>query len=105
MPRTHASSALHGLLQELIALARQLGLCVRIERGPFRGGYCIKQSHELVVLNRAHPPEVHIALLAEALRNRPLEAIYIKPALRRALEEAWARGATTPAEVLHVDLE
>jgi hypothetical protein len=99
MPKTST----HALLQELIDLARQVGLTVRIERGAFRGGYCVKQGDELVVLNRAHPPEVHIALLAEALRNRSLEAIYVKPIVRRALEEAWTRGPVTPAEVLHVD--
>ncbi|SHK60377.1 hypothetical protein [Rhodothermus profundi] len=91
------------LVDELIAAARQLGLEVRLETGPFRGGHCIKQGDELIMLNRRHPPEVHLALLAEALRTRPLDTLYLKPAVRRALEEAWARSSSsTDAAVLDV---
>ena len=89
-------------VDELIVVARRLGLEVRIESGPFRGGYCVKQGTELVMLNRRHPPEVHLALLAEALRTRPLETCYLKPAVRRALEEAWARPSSSTDAVLDV---
>lgn len=94
------------LVEELIAVARQLGLEVRMETGPFRGGHCIKQGEELVMLNRRHPPEVHLALLAEALRTRPLDTLYLKPTVRRVLEEVWARSSSsTDVAVLDVALD
>ena len=96
-------AAARRLVEELIVVARQLGLEVRIEAGPFRGGHCVKQGGELIMLNRQHPPEVHLALLAEALRNRPLDTLYLKPAVRRALENAWAHSSSSTDTVLDVD--
>jgi hypothetical protein len=43
------------------------------------------------MLNKNHPPEVHLAILAEALRELPVDSVFIRPAARRALEDAWAR--------------
>ncbi|WP_397546854.1 hypothetical protein ABUL39_13770 [Rhodothermus marinus] len=103
--RNSKHAAMRRLVDELIAVARQLGLEVRVESGPFRGGYCVKQGDELVMLNRRHPPEVHLALLAEALRTRPLDTLYLKPAVRRALEEAWNRSSPSTDAVLDVALD
>ncbi|MDQ7040059.1 MAG: hypothetical protein Q9M35_03875 [Rhodothermus sp.] len=103
--RNNKRAATRRLVDELITVARQLGLEVRIETGPFRGGHCIKQGDELVMLNRRHPPEVHLAQLAEALRNRPLDTLYLKPVVRRALEEAWARSSPATDAVLDVELD
>lgn len=91
------------LVAELITLARQLGLEVRLEAGAFRGGYCVKQGDELIMLNRKHPPEVHLSLLAEALRTRLLDTHYLKPAVRRALEEAWTRTSSSIDAALDVE--
>ncbi len=103
--RDSKHAAMRRLVDELIALACQLGLEVRVESGPFRGGYCIKQGNELVMLNRRHPPEVHLALLAEALRTQPLETCYLKPAVRRALEEAWNRSLPSTDAVVDAALD
>jgi len=65
---------------------------VRRERGAFRGGRCIVGEEEMVVLNRRHPPEAHVALLAESLRGLPVEQLYLTPAVRAALEEQWRRA-------------
>ncbi len=74
-------------VKELIALAESLGLCVRYERGFFRGGTCRLGDQTYVVLNRRHPPEVHAALLVEAVRTFPLDSVYIRPALRAFIEQ------------------
>jgi hypothetical protein len=80
------------IVEELKRAAEQLGLQVRVDRGNFRGGRCTVGEEEMVVLNRHHLPEVHLVILAESLRDLPTESIFLRPAVREALEEAWRRG-------------
>ncbi|MDZ4699154.1 MAG: hypothetical protein SH809_05550 [Rhodothermales bacterium] len=88
------------IVKELEEVAQQLGLRVRRERGNFRGGRCTVAGKETIVLNRLHVPDIHVAVMAESLRERPLDAVFIKPAVRKALEEAWdARHARDAGEV------
>lgn len=77
------------IAKELEEAARQLDVRVRKEKGNFRGGYCIRKGEEILMLNRQHPPEIQVAVLAGALKNLPIESVYLKPAVRQALEEAW----------------
>lgn len=67
---------------------RQLGVRVRRERGTFRGGLCVLVGEETVVLNRLHPPETQAAVLAAALRSLPHDTLYLRPAVRAAVEAA-----------------
>lgn len=77
---------------------RRLGVTVRRERGPFRGGYCTVDNEPVVVLNRQHPPEAHLAALGAALRELPVDEIYLRPSVRAALEELWERpGHSEPS--------
>jgi hypothetical protein len=87
------------VVRELEHVARQLGLRVRFEKGSFRGGRCTLTGEDQIVLNRMHPPEAHIALLAESLREMPVDSIFVKPVVRRALEEAWARRPLPEADI------
>ena len=77
------------IVKELEDAAGQLGLAVRRERGNFRGGRCTVSGQETIVLNRHHLPDVHLVVLAESLRETAIETIFLKPAVRKALEEAW----------------
>jgi len=83
------------LVTALEAALRQLGVPVRRERGPFRGGHCIVDGEAVVVLNRQHPPEAHLAVVAAALRELPVDEIYLRPAVREALEELWRSSTGT----------
>ena len=75
----------------------QLGVRVRRERGGFRGGLCVVAGAPTVVLNKLHPPEAQAAVLAAALREHGgADALYLRPAVRAALEDAWA-DADRPA--------
>jgi hypothetical protein len=76
----------------------KLGVRVRRERGAFRGGRCTVGEEEVVVLNRRHPAEAQAAVLAESLRGLPVEHLYLRPAVRAALEEAWRRADAGLAE-------
>lgn len=77
------------IVAELIEASKQFGLDVRMERGNFRGGFCIKSNDSLVVLNKRHPPEIHLSVLADILRDRPVDDLYLKPAVRNALQKSW----------------
>jgi hypothetical protein len=67
-----------------------LGVRVRYDRGAFRGGRARVGDEEVVVLNRRLPVETHVMVLAEALRELPADGLYLRPAVRAALEDAWA---------------
>lgn len=82
------------LVQALEEAHRQLGVAVRRDRGPFRGGRCTVDGQAVLVLNKLHPPEALLAVLAESLRTLPHEQLYLRPAVRVALEDAWAAGAS-----------
>lgn len=72
---------------------RQLDVRVRRERGTFRGGLCTVDGDPFVVLNKLHPPEAQVLVLAEALRDHGgVDELYLRPAVRAALEDAWAQA-------------
>ena len=81
------------IVKELEHAARQLGVRIRREKGNFRGGYCIRDGEEILMLNRQHPPEIHLAVLASALKDLPIDSVYLRPAVRQALEDAWGKTA------------
>lgn len=78
-------------LNAIEEVLRQLGVKVRRERGTFRGGRCTVEGRDVVVLNRLHPPEAQVLVLADALRELPTDEIYIRPNVRAALDDAWAQ--------------
>lgn len=72
---------------------------VRKGRGAFRGGLATVDGETVIVLNRMHPPTAQLVILAEALRELPIvETIYLRPAVRAALEDAWAEADAGVAE-------
>lgn len=82
------------IVEHLCEAARKLGLTVRSENGNFKGGRCMVAGEPVLMLNKRHPPEVRLAVLARGLRDLPVETIYLKPSVRAALEEEWERLAT-----------
>lgn len=80
------------IVKELEGIVEQLGLRVRREKGNFRGGPCVRNDEPFLMLNRRHPPEVHLAILAQALRDMDVDSVYLRPVVRQALEDAWSRN-------------
>jgi hypothetical protein len=78
------------LLEKLTDAAGRMGLDVRTEKGNFEGGRCRMAGAEVVMLNERDLPERRLAVLARALRAEELEAVYLPPAVRHALDEARA---------------
>jgi len=86
------------IVKELEEAARQLGVRVRREKGNFRGGYCIRNGEEILMLNRQHAPELHVSILASALKDLPVDTVYLKPVVREALKDAWKQKALVQFE-------
>jgi len=88
------------IVQALETVAQRLGLAVRWEKGRFRGGRCTVNGATLILLNKSHPPEIHLAILAESLRDLPVDTIFLRPAVREALEATWERHPETLHDTL-----
>ena len=80
------------LVDELTEAARRVGLEVRCERilreigYRARGGACRLRETNMVIIDRDQPPAEQIEVLAEALRTRNVEDVYLSPAARRVLQ-------------------
>jgi hypothetical protein len=91
------------VVEELKQAAEQLGVRVRTDRGNFRGGRCRIGDEDVIVLNRQHLPEAHLAILAWSLRDLPVDGIFLRPAVRQILEDAWRRNESFETDVADVD--
>jgi len=80
------------LVDELAEAAQRVGLEVRREKilrevgYRARGGACRLREKDLIILDREQAPAEQIEVLAEALRTRDLETVYLSPAARRVLQ-------------------
>ncbi len=80
------------LVEELAEAAARVGLEVRREKilrevgYRVRGGACRVREKDLVILDREQPAAEQLEVLAEALRSRDLESVYLSPAARRVIQ-------------------
>ena len=80
------------LVDELAEAAKRLGLEVRREKilrevgYRARGGACRLREKDLIIIDREMPPAEQVEIIAEALRERNLEEVYLSPAARRVLQ-------------------
>lgn len=80
------------LVDELAEAAQRCGIEVRRERllrevgYRARGGACRLHDKELVILDRDQPAGEQLEVLAQALRSRELQGIYLSPAARRIVQ-------------------
>jgi hypothetical protein len=74
------------LFDELIELARRLGIMIRRDNGKFQSGYCIINNQKIFLLNKTTPLEIRSAMLARCLILEPIDDIFLKPAVREYLD-------------------
>lgn len=74
------------ILRAMEDVARKSGYKIRWDKGPFQGGSCTLDGSKLIVLNRHHPTEVHLGVLARALRDVPLKGVPIRKGMREHVE-------------------
>ncbi|WP_142454107.1 hypothetical protein [Gracilimonas mengyeensis] len=85
-------------LLEMEQILEQAGYSLRKERGSFRGDECIMEGNKLVVVNKNKPIESQLGTMGRVLSQIDLAGVYIKPAVRKRLEELWDQLAVTPEE-------
>jgi hypothetical protein len=85
-------SRLMAVVDELVEAAKRVGLEVRREKilreigYRARGGACRVRDRNLVIIDREQPANEQLEVLAEALRARDFDALYLSPAARRVIE-------------------
>lgn len=76
---------------EMKLVAEELGLTVRVELGDFDGGICTVHEKRVVLINRRHPLAKRINVIARALHEVGLGDVFLKPALREAIDDETAK--------------
>ena len=74
-------------LQDLKALATQLGAKVRFEKGDFKGGYCILKESKVIVINKMTNLQRKVMILSAALKELGVDKIYLTPKIREIIDE------------------
>jgi len=74
-------------LQDLKALAAQLGAKVRFEKGDFKGGYCIIKESKVIVINKMTNLQRKVMILSAALKELGVDKIYLTPKIREFIDE------------------
>ena len=80
------------LVDELCEAAERVGLVVRREKilreigYRARGGACRLREKNLLIIDRDMAPAEQLEVLADALRSRDLESLYLSPAARRVVQ-------------------
>jgi len=74
-------------LQDLKALAGQLGATVRFEKGDFKGGYCIIHDNKVIVINKMTNLQKKVMILSAALKELGVDKIYLTPKMRELIDE------------------
>ena len=74
------------IFQEFEQLAEALDVKIVQEKGNFKGGYCLLEKEEIIVVNKLNPMEQRIRALAQAFSRLDSSKIYIKPAIRSIID-------------------
>ena len=75
------------IIQELKAIASQLGAEVRFEKGDFKGGYCLLKDSKVVMINKMTNLQRKVIVLSMALKELGVDKIYLTPKMREIIEE------------------
>ena len=74
------------ILQELEAIAERLSIPLAYEEGDLRGGLCWVAGQPRVIICQRLPLWERIKILCQALRQFPLENVFVLPQIRVLLE-------------------
>lgn len=75
------------IIQDLKAVATQLGASVRFEKGDFKGGYCLLNDDKVIVINKNANLQRKAMILSAALKELGVDDVYLNPKLREIIEE------------------
>jgi len=75
------------VITELLEVYAQIGYTVRVEKGSFKGGFCLLREQKLFLLNKNIEPAKKINFLAKNLSEIGVDGIYLKPNIRELIEK------------------
>ena len=76
---------------ELEALAEEMGVRIRYEKGDFDGGYCILRDERIIVVNRKLNVNRKVSVISQGLNQFGLDNVFIKPVVRLCIEDELAK--------------
>jgi hypothetical protein len=74
------------LINELLEMFNKIGYKVRIEKGNFKGGFCLLREERTLLLNRTLEQDKKINFLLKTIADIGIDDIYIKPHIREMIE-------------------
>jgi hypothetical protein len=79
------------LIEELEVLVGQVGVKLRYEKGDFDGGYCVLKEEQVLVVNKRLTDVRRASILAQALTQIGVDAIFLKPNVRDFIDNESAK--------------
>lgn len=79
------------IFEEFKSLAAQLSLPIRFETGDFDGGLCVVNDARVIIVNKRAGLPRKVGTLAAALAQCDLDSVFVKPAIREAIEDELAK--------------
>ena len=74
------------LINELLEIFDKIGYKVRIEKGNFKGGFCLLREEKTLLLNKTLEQDKKISFLLRTIAALEIDDIYIKPHIREMIE-------------------
>ena len=75
------------LIEDLTEVLGKLGYEVRVEKGTFKGGFCLLRDQRIFLLNKNLEQDRKIGILAKNISEIGVEGIYLKPNVRELVEK------------------
>ncbi len=75
------------LIDDLVDVIEKLGFEVRIEKGTFKGGFCLLREQKVFLINKNLEQDKKINILARNISDNGAEGIYLKPNVRELVEK------------------
>lgn len=75
------------LIDELTDVFKEIGYSVRIEKGMFKGGFCLLREEKTFLLNRNLEQDRKISILAKNISELGTEGMFLKPNIRELVDK------------------
>jgi len=75
------------LIKELMEILDKLGFSVRVEKGSFKGGFCLLREQKIFLLNRNLEQDKKINILLKNIAGIGVEGLYLKPNIRDLIDK------------------
>jgi len=74
------------LIQDLIEVLEKLDFTVRVEKGIFKGGFCLLREQKVFLLNKNLEQEKKISILVKNIAEADSDNIFLKPNIRELVD-------------------